>query len=87
MILGHLKKLQYVSLPLMTNEKCSEFLPPEELTENMICTGSNKSSCIGDSGKATVKPCKWLILRLTKTLQSLPVKTYNNPNFAAFKEE
>ena len=50
--------LQYVSVPLMTNEKCREFHRPSEVTENMICAGFEKSSCHGDSGKATVKPCK-----------------------------
>ena len=49
-------RLQYASVPLVTNEKCSEFYT---LTENMVCAGtSEKSSCSGDSGKATIEPCK-----------------------------
>merc|ERR1712179_886520 len=43
------EKLQYVSIPLMTNEKCREFWP-WKLTENMLCAGFEKSSCYGDSG-------------------------------------
>ena len=58
LILVNAEKLQYVSIPLMTNEKCLEFYKPSEVTENMICAGFEKSSCNGDSGKATVKPCK-----------------------------
>ena len=67
LILVETEKLQYVSIPLMTNKKCREFWP-FQLTENMLCAGFEKSSCFGDSGKATVKPSKWLILRLTKAL-------------------
>ena len=60
LILAETKKLQYVSLPLMTNKKCGEFWTPgKQLTENMICTGSAKSVCQEDSGKTTVEPCKW----------------------------
>ena len=68
LILVETDELQYVSIPLMTNEKCREFWKPSEVTENMLCAGFEKSSCFGDSGKATVKPSKWLILRLTEAL-------------------
>ena len=56
LILGKTNKLQYVSVSLMTNEKCAEFWTPElELTENMICAGFEKNFCGRDSGKATSK--------------------------------
>jgi len=51
------EKLQYVSLTLMTNEKCREFWTPlEEITENMTCAGFEKSGCQGDSGGPLVIP-------------------------------
>ena len=58
LILVNAEKLQYVSIPLMTDEKCLEYYEPSDVTENMICAGFEKSSCYGDSGKATVKPSK-----------------------------
>ena len=62
------KKLQYVSVSLMRNEKCVEFYGRHSLTKNMICAGHEKNFCSGDSGKAAVNRCKWLILKLTKKL-------------------
>merc|ERR1712179_95558 len=43
------EKLQYVSIPLMTNEKCREFWP-SKLIENRLCAGFEKIGCFGDSG-------------------------------------
>ena len=58
----------------MTNEKCAAFHRPiSQLTENMICAGHEKNFCSGDSGKAAINPCKWLILKLTKDTLNLSI--------------
>ena len=49
----HSDVLLQVTVPIVSNETCSEAFDPGEITENMICAGdavSKKDSCYGDSG-------------------------------------
>ncbi|NXD06723.1 ENTK Enteropeptidase, partial [Nothocercus nigrocapillus] len=45
--------LQEAEVPLITNEKCQQWMPEYSITENMVCAGYDQGgvdSCKGDSG-------------------------------------
>ena len=45
--------LQWVGVPLVTNEECRDFFPCETITDTMMCAAypeGGKDSCQGDSG-------------------------------------
>ena len=50
---GTPKYLQWVDVPLITNEQCNEAYEEYTITDNMICAGwpdGGKDACQGDSG-------------------------------------
>ncbi|KFO90906.1 Enteropeptidase, partial [Buceros rhinoceros silvestris] len=62
--------LQEAEVPLISNEKCQQWMPEYSITENMICAGydiGGIDSCQGDSGGPLTSEDgnKWFLVGVT----------------------
>ncbi|KFZ62161.1 Enteropeptidase, partial [Antrostomus carolinensis] len=62
--------LQEAEVPLISNEKCQQWMPEYSITENMICAGydiGGVDSCQGDSGGPLTAEDgnKWFLVGVT----------------------